>query len=107
MLGIDTCKLDLHADHTLYLYDVLYTLEVQRNLVSILALLQLSFYIVFLGCCVKIYLYNIFYDSSFVLNGFMVLDTINVSINDDVSIYGVQNFSTTNNSDIITWYARL
>jgi hypothetical protein len=37
----------------------------------------------------------------------MVLDTVNVSINDDVSIYGVQNFSTTNNSDIITWYARL
>jgi hypothetical protein len=62
---------------------------------------------VFLGCCVKIYLDNIFYDSSFVLNGFMVLDTVNVSINDDVSIYGVQNFSTTNNSDIITWYARL
>jgi len=37
----------------------------------------------------------------------MVLDTVNVSINDDASIYVVQNSSTTNNSDIIIWYARL
>jgi len=39
-----------------------------------------------------------------------VLDIINVSINDindDASIYVVQNFSTTNNSDIITWHVRL
>jgi hypothetical protein len=48
------------------------------------------------------YLDNVFYDFSFVLNGFMVLDTINIPINDDASIYVVQNFSTTNNSDIIT-----
>jgi hypothetical protein len=34
----------------------------------------------------------------------MVLDTINISINDDASIYVVQN---SNNNDIITWHARL
>jgi len=28
MLGIDTCKLDLRGDHTLYLHDVFYVLEV-------------------------------------------------------------------------------
>ena len=48
-----------------------------------------------------------FYGSGFVLNGFMVSDTINVSINDDAFIYVVQNSSTTNNIDIIIWYARL
>jgi hypothetical protein len=36
----------------------------------------------------------------------MVLDTVNVSINYDASIY-VQNSSTINDSDIITWHARL
>jgi hypothetical protein len=35
-----------------------------------------------------------------------MLDSVNVSINDDVSIYTVRNSNTTNNSDIITWHAR-
>jgi hypothetical protein len=70
--------------------------------VSVLALLLLGFNIVFIGCCVKIYLDNIFYGSGFVLNGFMVLDIVNVSINDDASIYVVQNSSITNDSVIIT-----
>jgi hypothetical protein len=62
----------------------------------------LGFNIAFIGCCVKIYLDNIFYGSGFVLNGFMVLDIVNVSINDDASIYVVQNSSITNDSVIIT-----
>jgi hypothetical protein len=37
----------------------------------------------------------------------MVLDTVNVSINYDASIYVVQNSSTINDSNIITWHARL
>jgi hypothetical protein len=61
---------------------------------------------VFIGYYVKIYLDNIFLNFGFVLNGFMMLDTVDVSINDDVSIYTVRNSNTTNNSDIITWYAR-
>jgi len=75
--------------------------------VSILALLQLGFNIEFLDCCVKVYMDNIFFGFGFVLNGFMVLDTFNVSINDDTSIYIVQNANTTNNNDIITWHVRL
>ena len=35
-----------------------------------------------------------------------MLDTVDVSINDDVSIYTVRNSKTTNNSDIITLHAR-
>jgi hypothetical protein len=35
-----------------------------------------------------------------------MLDTVDVSINDDVSIYTVRNSNTTNNNDIITWHAR-
>jgi hypothetical protein len=88
VIGISTCKLDLRGGHTLYLHDLLYTPEVRRNLVFLLALLQLGF--------------NFFYGSGFVLNVFMVLNTVNVFINDNDSIYIVQNFNTTNNSDIIT-----
>ena len=37
----------------------------------------------------------------------MVLDTVNIFINYDASIYVVQNSSTINDSNIITWQARL
>jgi len=37
------------------------------------------------------YIWNIFYCFDFILNGFMVLDTVNVSIKDDASIYVVQS----------------
>jgi hypothetical protein len=47
------------------------------------------------------YIWNIFYSSDFVLNGFMMLDIVNVSIKDDASIYVVQSSSTINNSDIM------
>jgi hypothetical protein len=67
----------------------------------------LGFNIVFVGCCVKIHLDNIFYGSGFIFNGFMVLDTVNVSINYYASIYVVQTSSTINDSNIITWHARL
>ena len=83
MLGIDTCKLDLQGNHILY--------RSSCNLVSVLTLLQLGFNITFVGYCVKIYLDNIFYCFGFVLNGFIVLDIINISINNDVSIYIVEN----------------
>ena len=43
VLGIDTCKLKLRGGRTLYLYDVLYALEVRQNLVYVLVLLEISF----------------------------------------------------------------
>jgi hypothetical protein len=36
-------------------------------------------------------MWNIFYSFDFILNGFMVLDTVNVSIKDDASIYVIQS----------------
>ena len=42
-----------------------------------------------------------------VYNGFMVLDTINVFINDDTSIYVVGNSSVSNDNDSVIWHARL
>ena len=89
MLGIGTCKLELREGRTLYLHDVLYAPEVRRNLVSVLVLLELSFSIMFENGCVKILLDNVYYGFGYLLNGFMVLDTVNVFINDDTFIYVV------------------
>ena len=47
VLGISTYKLELQGSRTLYLYDVLYALEVLQNLVFVLVLLELGFRIVF------------------------------------------------------------
>ena len=47
VLGIGTCKLELRGGRTLYLHDILYALEVLRNLVSVLVLLELGFGIMF------------------------------------------------------------
>jgi hypothetical protein len=108
VLRIGTCKLDLWDGRTLYLHDVLlYTLEVRWNLVFVHALLQLGFNIAFIGCCVKIYLDNIFLWFLFCIKWFYGVRHCNISINDDASIYAVQNSNTTNTSDIITWHVRL
>ena len=87
MLVIGTCKLKLRGGCTLYLHDVLYALEVQRNLVSVLVLLELGFSIMFENGCVKIFLDKVYYGSGYLSDGFMVLDTANISMYDDTSIY--------------------
>ena len=87
MLGIGTCKLELRGGRTLYLRDVLYAPKVRRNLVSVLVLLELGFQLIFNKGCVKVFLDNIYYGSGYVLDGFMVLDTTNIVLNDSSSIY--------------------
>ena len=72
-----------------------------------LVLLELGFRIVFDNSCVKIFLDNVYYGSGYLLNGFMVLDTINVFINYDTSIYVVENSSVSNDNDSVIWHARL
>jgi hypothetical protein len=47
VLGIGTYKLDLQDGRTLLLHDVLYGLEIQRNLLYLLVLLRLGFRFVF------------------------------------------------------------
>ena len=50
---------------------------------------------------------KVYYGSGYLLNGFMVLDTVNVFMNDDTSIYVVGNSSTSNDNDNVIWYVRL
>ena len=107
VLGIGTCKLELRGGRTLYLHDVLYALEVRRNLISIVVLLELDFSIMFEYGCVKVFLDKIDYDSRYLLNGFMVLDIVYVFVNDDTSIYIVGNSSSSNDNDSVIWHARL
>ena len=85
VLGICTYKLKLQKVAHFYLHDVLYALKVQRNLISMLVLLEIGFSIIFENGCVKILLDNIYYGSGYLLNDFMVLDTINVFVNDYTS----------------------
>ena len=90
-------------------YDVLYASEVRRNLVYVLGLLELGFHIIFTSGCVKVFLDNVYYDFGYLLNGFMVLDTVNISMYDDTFIYvvGNSNVSNDNDNDNVIWHARL
>ena len=54
--GIRTCKLELHKGHTLFLHDVLYTSDIQRNLVSVLVLLGIGFNLNFHDSVMELYL---------------------------------------------------
>lgn len=45
--GIGTCKLELHGGRILYLHDVLYALEIQWNLVSIIVFLRMRYQLQF------------------------------------------------------------
>ena len=72
-----------------------------------LVLLELGFSIMFENGCVKILLDNVYYDSGYLLDGFMVLDTVNISMYDDTFIYVVGNSSVSNDNDSVIWHARL
>lgn len=73
---IDTYKLVLQDSQTLYLYKVLYALEIWQNLVSVFILLKLGYNLHFSYNSVKIYLGAVFYGFGFLLNDFMVLETL-------------------------------
>ena len=47
VLGIGTYKLELRDGRTLLLHDVLYAIEIRRNLLSIVTLLRLGFPFIF------------------------------------------------------------
>ena len=98
-LGSVLASLELQGCHTLYLHNIIYDPEVRQNLISILVLLELGFCIMFDNGCVKVFLDNIYYGSRYLLNGFMVLNIVNVFVNDDTSIYVVGNSSTSNDNE--------
>ena len=70
-------------------------------------LLELGFRVIFESGCVKKFLDNVYNGSGYLLNGLMMLDTVNVFMNDDTSIYVVGNSSTSNDNDSVIWHARL
>ena len=72
-----------------------------------LVLLELGFCIILDSGCVKIFLNNVYYGSGYLSNSFMVLDTVNIFINDNTTIYVVGNFSVSNDNDSVIWHTRL
>ena len=72
-----------------------------------LVLLELSFRIMFESGCVKVFLDNVYYAFGYLSNGFMVLDTLNVFMNDDTFMYAVGNSNTSNDNDSVIWHAKL
>ena len=76
VLRIGTCNLVMLKGRTLYQHYVLYALEVRRNLVFVVVLFQLGFKIVFEKDCVNVLLDNACYESDFMLDGFILLDSI-------------------------------
>ena len=105
--GIDTCKLTLHGGRILLLHDVLYALEIQRNLISVHVLLELGYYLTFHGVCLEIFLNSVLIGTGHLINGFIVLDTILDCSSYDNSCFSYVTSSNNNEIDVITWHARL
>ena len=105
VLRIGTCKLIMQKGRTLYLHEVLYALKVCRNLVSVLVLIKLGFKIVFKQDCVNVLLDNVVYGSGFLLDGFIILDTIPINKSTYVFIIGNSRGNFVVND--IKWNARL
>lgn len=70
--GIRTCKLHLRGCHTILLHDVLFTLEIRRNLIFVVVLLRLGFSLNVYDTFVCINNDNVFYGSGHVEGGFFL-----------------------------------
>ena len=105
VLEIGTYKLLMRKGHTLYLHDVLFALEVHRNLVSVVVLVKLGSKIVFEQDYVKVLLDNIVYGYGFLSDGFITLDTI--PINKTTYVFVIGNSSSSSSVNDIKWHARL
>lgn len=69
---IGTCKLELRDGQILYLHDVPYTLDIQRNLISIIVLLMMEYHLQFYGVNLKIIFNSTLVATSYLLNGFII-----------------------------------
>ena len=97
----------LRGRRILLLHDVLYALEIQRNLISVHVLLELGYYLTFHGVCLEIFLNSILIGTEHLINGFIVLDTILDGSSYDNSYFSYVTSSSNNEIDVITWHARL
>ena len=105
VLGIGTYKLVMRKGCTLYLHDVIYASEVRQNLVAVVALVKLGFKIVFEQDCVEVLLENVVYGYGFLLDGFILLDTIPINKTTSAFVSGNSNGNSFVND--VQWHARL
>lgn len=99
-LGIDSYRLHLHHGHTLLLHNILFIRNIQRKLLSIVALLRLGFKFTFDNNYTKLFLGTIYYGCGFLVDNFMVME-----------IYYSNNyfnlFFMTSIIDYVKWHTRL
>lgn len=81
VLGIGTYKLKMRGCSALILYDVLYAPDVRHNLFSVLSVLRLGYSVSFENNSVIISHGTNVFEHGFMMNGFMILDTIDSSSN--------------------------
>ena len=105
VLRIGSCKLLMRKGCTFYFHDVLFASEIRRNLVSVVVLVKLSFKIVFEQDYVTVLLDNIVYGNGFLLDRFIVLDTI--PINKTIYVFAIGNSSSRSYVNDVKWHARL
>ena len=98
VLGIGTYKLELHGGHTLLLHNILYALEIRRNLLSIVTLLRLGFRFIFENNYVLLHLGTSYYGRGFISNCFLILDI--EYYNNDSSVFLTSSDNASNNSII-------
>ena len=90
----------MRSGQTLFLHDMLFALDIRRNLVSILVLIKLDFDLRFHGQGVDLF----FYGSGYFFDGFIVLNVEHGKSNDCFSyITSVVNYE--NNVEV--WHTRL
>ena len=105
--GIGTCKLTLRGRRILLLHDILYAPEIRRNLIYVLVLLELGYYLTFHGVCLEIFSNSVIIRIGHLINGFIVLDTILDGLSYDNSCFSYVTSSNNNEIDAITWHAKL
>lgn len=75
----------------LFLHDVPYVSNIQRNLLFVIILLRLSFHIVFKNNGVFSYMDDIFYSFAFWLDGFMIINLDYLNMNKIIVFLSTSN----------------
>ena len=71
----------MQSGQTLFIHDVLFSLNICRNLVYVFVLIKLYFELCFQGQGVDLFLEQQYYGSSYFFDGFIVLDVKHGEIN--------------------------
>ena len=79
--GIGICEILIKDGHCLHLLDVLYVPQIRRNLISVSCFLDLGFELTFHGNKVNLFSNKKFVGSSFLHDGFFILNSSNENSN--------------------------